>query len=267
MAEITTEQLRRAWKARPDLQKEFPTMGAKGKSADWYMMDWAKKYGIQEMPEIFGGVEEGGEGELPDWAQGIIDLIDKRLEERPTIEPFVWTDEDTASNKAEFEELYGPYYGAQIATEKRGAREAIEELEKTTGLAVKREERSLEEALTDSRASMAARGYAFSGIKEAAEERAKELSTEQMKQIRDIAGRGRRETLAGLETQIGTQATQSLYPGYALAPEYAGAIPGITGIPGEIYKTQDIALQQELARRQAEARQTYLSDIVTQEGY
>lgn len=56
--EITTEQIAQAWKQRPDLQKEFVTVGAKGKTGDWNIYDWAKKYGQQEMPEIFGSPAE-----------------------------------------------------------------------------------------------------------------------------------------------------------------------------------------------------------------
>lgn len=57
--EITTEQIAQAWKQRPDLQKEFATVGAKGKSADWTIYDWARQYGTKEMPEIFGSLESG----------------------------------------------------------------------------------------------------------------------------------------------------------------------------------------------------------------
>ena len=226
------------------------------------------------LEELTGKVGEIGEEEPFDWDKlttTVTDLIDKRWAEKPDIEPFEWTDQDTAAVRAEFEELYEPYYAQMEATSKRGAREAIEEIAEAEQLAIKRQSRSLEEALTESRASMAARGLAFSGIRGKGEERAKDISAEQMQEFRDIAARGRRGELAGLEQQIGTAGVQQLYPGYQIAPEYAGlgiqfprgtAIPGI---PGAIPVQRGLDYEQELARRQAEARSTYLSDILMRE--
>lgn len=213
------------------------------------------------------------EGEMPDWAQTIIDLIDKRWKALQEIGKFEWTDEDTARVKAEFEELYGPYYTAMGAVAKRGAREAIEALEATRARAVRREERNLEEALAESRTAMRERGLAFSGIRAEEERKIGEVSTEEMARIRDIAARGRREELARLEAAIGTRGVQALYPGYEIAPEYRGlgiefprgaAIPGI---PGTIPVEREMAYRQELARREAEERQKYLSDILMAEEY
>ena len=197
----------------------------------------------------------------------IVDEVNKRKEERGDIDPFTWTDEDTAMVNAEFEELYEPYYKAQMATSQRGARESIEALGRVETQAVKRESRSLEEALTESRAAMASRGLAFSGIREKGEAKTQEVSKEEMERIRDVASKGRRDTLSGLESQIGTEATQGLYPQYQLAPEYEGVMPGVTGIPGAIPKEKSFALQQEMARRQSEARQKWMSDILMREEY
>ena len=216
-----------------------------------------------EPPDVVGV----GEGEMPDWATVIMDMIDKRWAEKPDIPPFTWTDADTAAVKAEFEDMFGPYYAQMAAVPKRGAREAIEELEKTAGLALKRESRNLEEALSESRAAMAMRGLAFSGIREKEEVKEKEISAEEMERIRDVAARGRRGEIAGLEAQIGTEATRGLYPGYQIAPEYAGVVPGYEGIPGSIPTEKALSYRQELARREAEARQAYLSDILMQEYY
>jgi len=210
---------------------------------------------------------------LGEQEQNLIDLIDKRLSERPTYEPFAWTDADTQAVKIEFEELYGPYYTTAEAISKRGAREAMAELEETAGLALRRESRNLEEALSESRAAMASRGLAFSGIRGKEEAKVQTVSAEEMQRIRDIAARGRTQELSQLEAQIGTEATQGLYPGYQLAPEYANLgiqFPrgtAITGIPGTVPAEKEMAYRQELARREAEARQKYLSDILMQEYY
>ena len=110
-------------------------------------------------------------------------LVLKLWGEKTTTGSFTWTDEDTARVKAEFDELYAPYYEQMRATAKLGAREAVEEIGKAEELAVTRQTRSLEEALTDSRASMASRGLAFSGIKEEAIGKAQVLSAEEIQRI------------------------------------------------------------------------------------
>lgn len=197
-------------------------------------------------------------GEPRDPYQDLIDLIDKIWQQKPTIDPFEWTDEDTATIRAEFEELYGPYYASQVAVAQRGAREAIGALEEAETRAIRRAEHNLEEALTSSRAAMRSRGLAFSGIREEEERKTKEISTEEMQRVRDIATRGRRGELMGLETQIGSEAIRGLYPGYQITSD---------GLYGTIPSEREMGWHQELARREAEARQAYLSDILVGESY
>ncbi len=219
--------------------------------------------------------KEGEEMTWDDVQKLITDAITAAYAQKESIGEFEWTDADTERIFAEFEELYGPGYKALVAKEQVGAREAVEEITRTKELAVKREARNLEEAMTESRASMATRGLAFSGIREKEEAGIEKVSTEEMENIRALAQRGRTQTLRGLEAQIGTQATQALYPGYEMPTEYAGlglTTPAsiaygferqpITGIPGTITRQSWLDWEMEKRQRKAEEMETWRQQFI-----
>lgn len=178
-------------------------------------------------------------------------------EEIPQAAPIDWrdlTEAEIDEFMAAAEEELGPYYQEKMAVPTAETRIALERITADISEARERSARNLSQALDESRAVMAARGLAFSGIRQKGERQIQTRAQEQLMDLLKPLERGKSDTLRALEQQLGSEAMRGLYPGYSVPQEYL-ALPGggLTGaIPYEqTFETERYGLEKIAGEREA----------------